>query len=159
VACDIEEWLRKSVRKDEIGIDAGRKEGDALGEGFDERDAQRPDITGRSEARRSHFGRSVRAGTCGWRVGLRDRRETVTGKFQLIGGGENVGRFYVPMNEAFAVEVDEDIEDRAKHVAGFSGGESALGENLREVLFSELHHGVEKIRVTEAATAEVVKAQ
>src|SRR6266446_4657196 len=41
------------------------------------------------------------------------------------------------------------------HVASFRGSERALRENLREVLFSELHHDVEKIRIFEAAAAEV----
>ncbi len=83
----------------------------------------------------------------------------LAGKLQLIGGGENVGRFKVRMNKAMAVEIDENVEHRFKHIAGFGSRERALGENLGEVLFGMLHHDVETIPVAEAATADVVDAQ
>jgi hypothetical protein len=159
VAGDIEKGLRKRVWKDEIGIDAGRKDRDALGEGFDEGHAQRPDIASRSQAGSGDFWGVVGAGPGGGRVRLCDRGETVAGQFQLVGGGENVGGSYVPVDQAFAMEIDENIENGPEHVAGFCGGESTLGEYLREVFFGKLHYGVEKIGVAEAATAEVVEVE
>jgi hypothetical protein len=92
-------------------------------------------------------------------VGLGDGRETVAGKLELIGGSENVGWFYMSMNKAFAMEVDENIENRAEHVARFSRGKGPLREDLREVFFGKFHYGIKKTRIAEAATAEVVKAQ
>jgi len=159
MARDIEERLRKRVWKHKIGIDAGRQDGDALGERFDERHAQRPGIAGGCEAGRRHFGRSVVAGPGGWSVGLGDRRETVGGELELISGGENVGWSYMSMDKPFTMEIDENIENRPEHVARFSSGKGTLREDLREVFFGKFHYGIKKIRIAEAATAEVVKAQ
>src|SRR5260370_40899208 len=83
----------------------------------------------------------------------------LAGKLQLIGGGENVGRFKVRMNKAMAVEIDENVEHRFKHIGGFGSRERAVGENLGEILFGMRHHDVETIPVAEAATADDVDAQ
>ncbi len=63
------------------------------------------------------------------------------------------------MNKTMAVEIDENVEHRFKHCASFRNRERALRENLGEVFFSMLHHDVETIPVTEAATADVEDAE
>jgi hypothetical protein len=57
------------------------------------------------------------------------------------------------------VEIDENVENGLEHVTSFRGSEGALRENLREILLSELRHNVEKIRISEAAAAEVQEAK
>jgi hypothetical protein len=63
------------------------------------------------------------------------------------------------MNEAFAVEINENIEHGFEHFAGFRGRERTLGENLGEVFFGILHHDVETIPVLKAAAADVEDAE
>src|SRR5437016_8304977 len=62
------------------------------------------------------------------------------------------------MNEAFAVEINQNIEYGFEHFAAFGSRERALRENLGEVFFGILHDDVETIPVLKAAAADVEHA-
>src|ERR1700674_5851307 len=63
------------------------------------------------------------------------------------------------MNEAFAMEINKNIEHGCEHFASFRSRERTLGENLGEVFFGILHHDVETIPVFKAAAADVEDAE
>src|SRR2546427_13179674 len=63
------------------------------------------------------------------------------------------------MNEAFAVKINENIEQGFEHFASFRTRERSLGENLGEVFIGMLHHDVETIPVLKAAAADVEDAE
>src|SRR6266853_6215727 len=57
------------------------------------------------------------------------------------------------MNETFAVEKNERIENRSEHIANLGFGERSLGEDLRKILLGILHHNVEAVPVLEPPAA------
>src|SRR6266404_5250679 len=57
------------------------------------------------------------------------------------------------MNETFAVEKNERIENRSEHIANLELGERSLGEDLRKILLGILHHNVEAVPVLEPPAA------
>src|SRR5260370_26059770 len=57
------------------------------------------------------------------------------------------------MNETFAVEKNERIENRSEHIANLGFGERSLGEDLRKILLGILHHNVEAVPVFEPPAA------
>src|SRR5260370_6266613 len=59
------------------------------------------------------------------------------------------------MNEAFAVEINKNIEHRFEHFASFGSPESALGNNLGKVFLGILHHHIETIPIFQPAAADV----
>ena len=63
------------------------------------------------------------------------------------------------MNEAMAVEINENIEHRFEHFASFGSRESALRKNLGKVFIGMLHHDVETVPVREAAASDVEDAE
>src|SRR5258708_10098965 len=63
------------------------------------------------------------------------------------------------MNQAIAVEKNENIEHGFQHFASFGSSERTLGENLGEIFFGIFHHDVETIRVRKTAAAAVEDAQ
>src|SRR5260370_20783309 len=59
------------------------------------------------------------------------------------------------MNEAFAVEINKNIEHRFEHFASFGSPESALGNNLGKVFLGILHHHIETIPIFQPTAADV----
>ena len=59
MARDLEERLGKSFGNGWIGLTAGRCDGRALRESFDESDAKRPDVGGGGQRRSGEFGSVV----------------------------------------------------------------------------------------------------
>ena len=159
MARDIEEGLRKSFGDGGIGLAAGWGNGGALRERFDESDAERPDVGGGGERGGSEFWRVIGAEIARESTGFADGANGVGGKLELIGGGENIGGLDVRVREALAVEIDDGVEKRLEHFAGFGGGERALRKNLREIFLGEFHHGIEKIQVGDAAAAGIVNGE
>src|SRR5713226_6703195 len=130
-----------------------------LCECFDQGHTERPDVGGCGERRGSGFGSVVSLELARCFAGFTDGEQSIAGKFELIGGGENIGRFDPRMNEAIAVEINENIEHRFEHFASFGSSKRALGKNLREVFFGMLHHHEETIPVFEAAAADFEDAK
>src|SRR5260370_26230335 len=87
-----------------------------------------------------------------------DGKQSVAGKFELIGGSENVGGLNPRMNVAKAMDVNESIQHRLEHFASFRACEGVLGENLGEDFFRILHHHVKTNPVFDSETADVVKS-
>lgn len=159
MARDVEERLGKSFWNGWIGLTAGRRDGRALRESFDESDAERPDIAGGGERCGGELGSVVGVEIARWLAGFADGEDGVAGELELIGGGEDVGGLDVRVREALAVEIDKGVEKRLEHFARFRGGERALRKNLREIFLGEFHHGVEKIEVRDAAAAGVIDGE
>src|SRR5260370_28873572 len=63
------------------------------------------------------------------------------------------------MNETFAVEKNERIENRSEHIANLGFGERSLGEDLRKILLGILHHNVEAVPVLEPPAARLQDAE
>src|SRR5256885_7176083 len=62
------------------------------------------------------------------------------------------------MNQAFAVEINENIEQGFERFAAFGGRQRTQGENLGEVFFGILQHDVKTVSILKAATADVQDA-
>src|SRR5207302_10235314 len=62
------------------------------------------------------------------------------------------------MNQAFAVEINENIEQGFERFAAFGSRQRTQGENLREVFFGILQHDVKTVPILKAATADVQDA-
>src|SRR6266513_4251733 len=62
------------------------------------------------------------------------------------------------MNQAFAVEINENIEQGFERFAAFGIRQRTLGENLGEVFFGILQHDVKTVPILKAATADVQDA-
>src|SRR5713101_8641596 len=57
------------------------------------------------------------------------------------------------MSEAFAVQIDENIEDRLEHFARFRSRERALGKDLGQIFVGLLHDHIKMIPVGKTAAA------
>src|SRR2546430_6956418 len=62
------------------------------------------------------------------------------------------------MNQAFAVEINENIEQGFERFAAFGSRQRTQGENLGEVFFGILQHDVKTVPILKAATADVQDA-
>lgn len=107
VAGNFEERLRECAGKCGIsGIVKGQRRG-LLRERFDESDAKRPDIgSGRSvDGRGAIFGGIVDVVIAVGFSGVAQGKNRVDGEFELIGDGQEIGRFYVRVREGLAVKM------------------------------------------------------
>src|SRR6266550_2286455 len=62
------------------------------------------------------------------------------------------------MNQAFAVEINENIEQGFERFAAFGSRQRTQGDNLGEVFFGILQHDVKTVSILKAATADVQDA-
>ncbi len=156
---DVAKRLRNCIGDERIGWASRLPGGCVLRECFDQGHTERPDVGGCGERRGSGFGSVVSLELARCFAGFTDGEQSIAGKFELIGDGENIGRFDPRMNEAIAVEVNESIEYGFEHFASFGSSKRALRKNLGEVFFGMLHHHEETIPVFEAAAADVEDAE
>ena len=159
VARDVEKRLRNCVRDERVGLASERQSGGVLREGLNQGHAKGPDVGSGRERRRNGFRSFVRIEFAGGFARFTDGEERVAGKLELVGSGENVGRFDARMNEALGMEIDKSVQNGLEHVASFGGFESALGKDLGKVFFGILHDGIEAVAILDAATADVENAK
>src|SRR5713226_804686 len=143
-----------------------------LCQGFDERDAERPDVACRRDDSLRDFRRVVRARmteACGGGAlrcfsGRRMRLlgeggNAIAREFELIFDGQNVRGPNVSMNDALAVEECDGLQRGGENVARFGGSERALVKKLREIFLGVFHENEEQIEIAETAAAGVKCAQ
>src|SRR4029077_20068751 len=146
-----------------------------LRQGFDNSDAERPDVARRRDDSLRDFRRIVRAGMAKARsgnalLGIGGKRIRLVGVFggggnavagepEVVFAGKNVRGPQVSMDQTFAMEEGKSLQSRSENVARFRSSERALGKKLREVLLSVFHQNVEQIEIAETATAGLEIAQ
>jgi len=131
-------------------------DGELLGEGFDDGDAQGPDVG----AWRDGIGGDLRSDVYIAReeIGYRfpEWNQTVGGEPDVVLDDEDVGRLEMAVREAIVVEIVEGAEDGREHLARFFSGEWTLGDDLREKLFGEVADDVDARVSIDLGTAEVI---
>ena len=156
VAHNVEEKSGQCVRHKGFLRGGARGSGEMLRQGFDERNAERPDVArGRNDSL-GNFRRVVRTrmAEAGGGAALRgfggrpirrfgERGNAVARELELIFDGENVGGPQVSVNEVFAVEKSESVQRGGENVARFGGSERALPKKLREIFLGVFHQDVE----------------
>jgi hypothetical protein len=133
-----------------------------LRECFDEGDAKRPDIGGRSGRlgrRGGGFGSVVSVGFAEGLARLSDWTDGVGRKLELIPDSKEVGRLDVGVDIELGVQIGENIDNGIEHIACFIGSERTLRKNLPQIFFCAFHDNVEKVHALQAATAPVKQAQ
>src|ERR1700756_5974006 len=118
-----------------------------LRQGFDERNAEGPNVFLGGNGGGLHLGGVVNVAAAKKLAPVADGEDRVARKLQAVVRGENIRRLKMPVNEALAVKVDEDIEGRVEDVAHFFRIESALRQNLAEVFLGVLHDRIDEWQI------------
>jgi hypothetical protein len=133
VSRDVEEGLRECIGDDGLGGNVERKSRSGLRECFDDGDAKRPDIGGRSGRfgrRGGNFGSVVSVRFAEGLTRLSDWTDGVGRKLELIADSKEIGRLDVGVDIELGVEIGENVDNGIEHIACFIGSEGALRKNL-----------------------------
>src|SRR5215470_18579231 len=124
-----------------------------LRQDFSQRHAQRPDVRAgrRSISRRLRW--IIRAGLSRNRKRFACLANTIAREFQLVAGGHDVGGLHVSVDIPLAVKKAECLQRGIEHLTGFFCCESALGYDLRQVLFRVFHHREDKVSGVQTAAS------
>ncbi len=127
-------------------------------EGLDQRDTQRPDISGGGGAGTVRLGRVIHRKSADVRRSIVRRPDGIARQFELVPNHQDVGRLELALHLMLAMQERQDLQRRGQHLAGFLASECAMRQHLGQVLLGVLDHGEQEMPSAELTTARGMKA-